>query len=72
MFQPDAKTGTQFFVFSAVTKRFSRTSTRSKRGKAAGKLAFVLGMKQGAPIELSCWKLGHVDVLHMPGKLFAE
>ena len=39
---------------------------------AATKLAYVLRRQSGAPIELSCLKLGQVYVLHMPGELFVE
>jgi hypothetical protein len=39
---------------------------------AAGKLAFVLRMQHGEPIELACLKLGGVYILHMPGELFVE
>lgn len=42
------------------------------RTSAAGKLAFVYRMQQGAPLELTCLKLGSVYVLHMPGELFVE
>lgn len=42
------------------------------RMAAAGKLAFVLRMQHGHPIELSCLKLGEVYILHMPGELFVE
>jgi hypothetical protein len=44
----------------------------SARITAAGKLAFVMRMQQGDPIELSCLKLGDVYILHMPGELFVE
>lgn len=39
---------------------------------AATKLAYVLRRQSGAPIELSCLKLGKVYVVHMPGELFIE
>jgi hypothetical protein len=42
------------------------------RMAAAGKLAFLLRMQQGDPIELSCLRLGRVYILHMPGELFVE
>jgi hypothetical protein len=42
------------------------------RLSAAGKLAFVLRMKAGKPLELTCLKLGSVYILHMPGELFVE
>jgi len=47
-------------------------ASESERISAAGKLAFVLRMTKGAPIELSCLKLGNVYVLHMPAELFVE
>lgn len=47
-------------------------ATESDRLTAAGKLAFVLRMRHGAPIDLACLKLGNVYVLHMPGELFVE
>jgi len=39
---------------------------------AASKLAFLLRMQRGEPVELSCLKLANVYVLHMPGELFVE
>lgn len=47
-------------------------AAESQRLSAAGKLAFVLRMQHGAPIDLACLKLGNVYVLHMPGELFVE
>lgn len=44
----------------------------SDRIRAASKLAFAFRMRKGAPIELSCLKLGKVYLLHMPGELFVE
>ena len=43
-----------------------------ERLAAAGKLAFVLRMTHGDPIELACLQLGNVHILHMPGELFVE
>lgn len=47
-------------------------AAESDRLSAANKLAFVLRRQSGAPIELSCLKLGNVYMLHMPGELFVE
>lgn len=47
-------------------------ASESERITAAGKLAFVLRMQHGAPIDLACLRLGNVYVLHMPGELFVE
>lgn len=47
-------------------------ASESDRLSAAGKLAFVLRMEHGSPIELCCLKLGSVYILHMPGELFVE
>jgi hypothetical protein len=44
----------------------------SDRLAAAGKLAFVLRMKHGNPIELSALRLKETYILHMPGELFVE
>jgi hypothetical protein len=43
-----------------------------ERLTASTKLAYVLRRESGAPIELTCLKLGNVYVLHMPGELFVE
>jgi hypothetical protein len=43
-----------------------------ERLSAAGKLSFVLRMKEGEPIQLSCLKLGNTYLVHMPGELFVE
>ena len=42
------------------------------RLSAAGKLAFVLRMQEGEPIDLCCLKLGEAYIVHMPGELFVE
>ncbi len=44
----------------------------SERMRAAARLSFVLRTQHGAPIELSCLKLGSVYLVHMPGELFVE
>jgi hypothetical protein len=44
----------------------------SERTTAATKLAFVLRTQHGAPIDLTCLRMGNVYVLHMPGELFVE
>lgn len=46
--------------------------SESERMSAASKLAFVLRMQRGSPIELTCLRLGNVYVVHMPGELFVE
>jgi hypothetical protein len=50
----------------------NREAPESERLAAAGKLAFVLRMQKGDPIQLSCLKLGNTYLLHMPGELFVE
>jgi hypothetical protein len=47
-------------------------AAESERLAAATKLAFVYRMLEGAPLELTCLKLGNVYILHMPGELFVE
>jgi len=47
-------------------------AAQSDRLAAASKLAFVLRMQHGEPIQLSCLRLAKVYVLHMPGELFVE
>jgi hypothetical protein len=47
-------------------------ASEAQRLSAAGKLAFVLRMQHGNPIDLACLRLGDVYVLHMPGELFVE
>jgi len=42
------------------------------RLSAADRLAFVVRMENGPPIELSCLQLGKVFLLQMPGELFVE
>src|SRR5690606_38754531 len=48
------------------------SADEGERLAAAGKLAFVLRMMHGDPIELACLQLGNVHILHMPGELFVE
>lgn len=48
------------------------TAEDGARLTAATKLAFLLRMQGGHEIELSCLKLGDVNILHMPGELFVE
>ena len=48
------------------------SAPESDRLAAAGKLAFVLRMQKGDPIQLSCLKLGSAYIVHMPGELFVE
>ncbi len=48
------------------------TRNDSERITAAAKLAFVLRMQHGPPIELSCLRIKTVHLLHMPGELFVE
>jgi hypothetical protein len=50
----------------------NREAPESDRLTAAGKLAFVLRMQKGDPIQLSCLRLGSAYIVHMPGELFVE
>lgn len=38
----------------------------------AGKLAWLARCQSGHSIDISCWKVGTVRVLHLPGELFVE
>jgi hypothetical protein len=49
-----------------------REAPENQRLAAAGKLAFLLRMQKGNPIELSCLKLGNAYLVHMPGEMFVE
>ena len=50
----------------------NQEAPESDRLTAAGKLAFVLRMQKGDPIQLTCLRLGSAYVVHMPGELFVE
>ncbi len=50
----------------------NREAPAGDRLAAAGKLAFLVRMQEGEPLQLACLKLGNTYVLHMPGELFVE